>query len=40
MIQLLELFGGIGSPRKSLINLGIEHKCIDYVEIDDKAVRT
>ena len=40
MIKILELFGGIGSPRKALINLGIEHKCIDYVEIDEKAVRT
>ena len=40
MLKILELFGGIGSPRKALINLGIEHKCIDYVEIDEKAVRT
>ena len=39
-IKILELFGGIGSPRKALINLGVEHKCIDYVEIDEKAVRT
>lgn len=31
--------GGIGSPRKALINLGIDHKAIDYVEIDEKAVR-
>ena len=28
MIKILELFGGIGSPRKTLIILGIEHKCI------------
>lgn len=40
MIKILELFGGIGAPRKALINLGIEHKAIDYVEIDEKAVRT
>ena len=40
MIKILELFGGIGSPRKALINLGVDHKCIDYVEIDEKAVRT
>lgn len=40
MIKILELFGGIGSPRKALINLGIEHKAIDYVVIDEKAVRT
>lgn len=40
MIKILELFGGIGAPRKALINLGVEHKAIDYVEIDEKAVRT
>lgn len=38
MIKILELFGGIGSPRKALINLGIPVKAIDYVEIDEKAV--
>ncbi|MGX5537657.1 DNA cytosine methyltransferase [Bacillus wiedmannii] len=32
MIKILELFGGIGAPRKALLNLGIEHKAIDYVE--------
>lgn len=40
MIKILELFGGIGSPRKALLNLGIDHKLIDYVEIDQKAVQT
>lgn len=40
MIKVLELFGGIGAPRKALINLGINHKHIDYVEIDIKAVNT
>lgn len=40
MIQILELFGGIGSPRKALKNLGISVKAIDYVEIDEKAVRS
>jgi len=40
MIQILELFGGIGAPRKALINLGIPVKAIDYVEIDEKAVRS
>jgi DNA (cytosine-5)-methyltransferase 1 len=40
VIQILELFGGIGSPRKALINLGIPVKAIDYVEIDEKAVRS
>lgn len=38
-IKILELFGGIGAPRKALINLGIDHKAIDYVEIDEKSVR-
>ena len=40
MIQILELFGGVGSPRCALRNLGIPTKAIDYVEIDEKAVRT
>lgn len=40
MIQILELFGGIGSPRVALRNLGIPVKAIDYVEIDEKAVRS
>lgn len=40
IIQILELFGGIGSPRKALINLGLPVKAIDYVEIDEKAVRS
>lgn len=39
MIKILELFGGVGAPRKALINLGVDHKAIDYVEIDEKAVR-
>lgn len=38
MLKILELFGGIGSPRKALINLGVPVKSIDYVEIDKKAV--
>lgn len=40
MIKILELFGGIGAPRKALVNLGVEHKSIDYVEWNEKAVRT
>lgn len=40
MIQILELFGGIGSPRIALRNMGIPVKAIDYVEIDEKAVRS
>lgn len=38
MIKILELFGGIGSPRIALRNLGIHTKAIDYVEIDQRAV--
>lgn len=40
MIKILELFGGVGSPRVALRNLGIPVKAIDYVEIDEKAVRS
>lgn len=40
MIKILELFGGIGSPRVALRNLGVPTKAIDYVEIDEKAVRS
>lgn len=40
MLQILELFGGIGSPRIALKNIGIPVKSIDYVEIDEKAVRS
>ena len=39
-IKILELFGGIGSPRCALRNLGVPIKAIDYVEIDEKAVRS
>lgn len=39
-IKILTLFGGIGAPEKALINLGIDYKQIDYVEIDEDAVRT
>lgn len=40
MIKILELFGDIGSPRCALRNIGIPVKAIDYVEIDEKAVRS
>jgi DNA (cytosine-5)-methyltransferase 1 len=40
MLQILELFGGVGSPRVALRNLGVPVKAIDYVEIDEKAVRS
>lgn len=39
-IKILELFGGIGAPRCALRNLGVPIKSIDYVEIDEKAVRS
>lgn len=39
-IKILELFGGIGAPRCALRNLGIPIKSIDYVEIDERAVRS
>lgn len=37
-LKILELFGGIGAPRKALENLGIDIKSIDYVEILPYAV--
>lgn len=40
MLKILELFGGIGAFRKALKNLKIPHKAIDYVEWDEKAVRS
>ena len=39
MIKLLELFGGIGAPRKALENLGYEVESVDYVEIEPSAVK-
>ena len=39
-IKVLELFGGIGAPRKALLNLGYDVKSIDYVEIDEAAVKS
>lgn len=38
-IKILELFGGIGAPRKALENLGYKIKSIDYVEILPFAVQ-
>lgn len=40
MLKILELFGGIGSPRIALRNIGVPVKSIDYVEIDEAAVRS
>lgn len=35
---MLELFGGIGAPRKALENIGLNVKSIDYVEVLPYAV--
>lgn len=40
VIRLTELFGGIGAPRKALENLGYDIESVNYVEIDNKAVKT
>src|SRR5690554_6337596 len=37
-LKVLELFGGIGAPRKALENIGIDVKSIDYVEVFPYAV--
>ena len=37
-LKLLELFGGIGAPRRALQNLGYNIKSIDYVEVLPCAV--
>lgn len=39
-LRVIELFGGIGAPRKALENLDISHDVIDYVEIDKYAVQS
>ncbi|HHX66924.1 MAG TPA: DNA cytosine methyltransferase [Gallicola sp.] len=39
-IRLIELFGGIGAPRKALERLNIDFKVVDYVEIDKYAVKS
>lgn len=39
MLKILELFGGIGAPRKALENIGFNIKSIDYVEILPYAVQ-
>ena len=38
MLKVLELFGGIGAPRKALENIGLDIKSVDYVEILPYAV--
>ena len=39
-IKVLELFGGIGAMTKTLKGLGIPFKVVDYVEINEAAVRS
>ena len=36
-IKVLEIFGGIGAPRKALENLGYDIKSTDYIEVLDYA---
>ncbi|EAC8106140.1 DNA cytosine methyltransferase [Listeria monocytogenes] len=38
-LKIIELFGGIGAPRKALENLGVNIKSLDYVEILPYAVQ-
>lgn len=38
-LKILELFGGIGAPRKAFENMGFDIKSIDYVEILPFAVQ-
>lgn len=40
MLNVLELFGGIGACTKALKKLGILFKIVDYVEIDKYAVKS
>lgn len=37
---MVELFGGIGAFRKALINLGVEHEVVHYVENDKNCVKS
>lgn len=37
-LKLLELFGGIGAPRRALQNIGCDPRSIDYVEVLPYAV--
>jgi DNA (cytosine-5)-methyltransferase 1 len=39
-LKVLELFGGIGACSKALERLNIDHKVVDYVEIDKYAVKS
>lgn len=39
-LKVLELFGGIGACSKALERLGIDFEIVDYVEIDNYAVKS
>ncbi len=39
-LKVLELFGGIGAMTKALKRVGIPFEVVDYVEIDEAAVRS
>lgn len=39
-LKVLELFGGIAACSKALENLGIDYEIVDYVEINEHAVKS
>ena len=39
-LRVIEYFGGIGAIRKALERLEIPFKIVDYVEIDEAAVKS
>lgn len=40
MIKGIEFFGGIGACSKAFKKLGIDHQIVDYVEINEYAVKS
>ena len=40
MLKVVELFAGIGSPRKALKNLNIDHEVVAFSEIDKYAIES
>lgn len=39
-IKIVELFSGIGAPRKALTNLGVNYTSLGYSEIDKHAIKS
>ena len=39
-LRVVEYFGGIGAVRKALERLNIPFEVVDYVEIDENAVKS